>query len=193
MAVVQRGAAGAQEESLVGAPAVVQRTLCSLAGKAATLVVCRGDGDVTSGPHIGDGALEEFATHDSGTHRACRVVDNGGIHEAHVLHRSTVGAAKEASLVIVILLHVEVRDDVELTVKRTAILQFASSEHSVAMIAYRGEVRNDAHVEVVHQTDIDGVAALVHKAAHPAQFLRQGHLVPAVLRRCHCVALEAAV
>ena len=193
VAVVQRSAVLCHEETLIGTPAVVQGALCCLTSKTGTLGMVGGHADIASRPHVGDGALVQLTTHDTSADWPRGVVDNGRIHKTHVPDGCTLRAAEEPSLVVVVNLNVKVPDDMILAVEGSSEVQVVGTKARVPVLAHRWEVGDVTHVKVIHQTDVDGVAPLVHETAHPAQFLRSGDLVPLVDGGLHFVAFEAAV
>ena len=189
----QRGVVHADSKTAVAAPAIYERTAGSLAGKACTILMIGGDGDLACCPDIGHRTLMNLAAHDTGTHGASRVIDYRSIDDTEVAESGLICTADEACLIVVVRLHIEVINNVILTVEGSTEVQVVTAPFFVAMTSHGREVVDTLHVDVVHQSDLDGVVALVHEAAHPTHLVARGHIVPILGIRSYSIALHAAV
>ena len=109
-------------------------------------------------------------------------VADAGIHDTEVLDiTTTVDTTEQTSLYTIVHSHRQVTDDVVLSVE----LALEAYLDSVIIIStdWR-EVRNHAHIQIVHQANLCLVVSLIHHlAAYITQFLGQGDIVPSIFIR----------
>ena len=109
-------------------------------------------------------------------------IADAGIHNTEVLDVTTaVDTTEQTSLNAIVHSYRQVTDDVLLSVKLT----LETYLNSIIIIGtHWREVRNHAHIQVIHQANLYLVVTLVHHlAAYITQFLGQGDIVPSVFIR----------
>ena len=181
LAAVQVGAARiAARHGLTIATEVLQESTYKISVRARAIL----DDKLTTGEAVGHLSAKDDGSNDSSTHVRIvaeqRFLLDGGVLEAQVLNDSVGGAADEASLTLVRALHVEILDDVALSVERTAIVTGDAFGRILVVVHTDGREVDARHVDVGCQHGIGRAILIVRQMAEPYELFRRTNLIVSV-------------